>query len=314
MPGFKIKDGDICGKNGVILYKRLYKNEKGKWVGEFICPYDQNHFISTIDAISSGDRKSCGCQIKVAHNKFGALHHKDLTGQKFGELTALYPLEERSSDGRYMWHCICSCTNEIDVSSHALTSGQTRSCGHLIQESGKRLRKDLTGQKFGYLTVIKDTGKSYKGKNQSHSIWLCQCERDGNFIEARSDDLKSGKILSCGCMAGSYYSNKVESYLKKHFLVIKEKIFEDCINPKTNYKLRFDFYLPEYNICLEYDGEQHYKEVDFCNDTLADRQFRDKIKDDYCLKNNISLIRIPYWDKSKINDQYIYDLVMDNIK
>lgn len=115
-------------------------------------------------------------------------------------------------------------------------------------------------------------------------------------------------------MAGSYYSNKVESCLKKHFLVIKEKIFEDCINPKTNYKLRFDFYLPKYNICLEYDGEQHYKEVDFCNDTLADRQFRDKIKDDYCLKNNISLIRIPYWDKSKINDQYIYDLVMDNIK
>ena len=34
----------------------------------------------------------------------------------------------------------------------------------------------------------------------------------------------------------------------------------------------------------------------------------------YCLKNNISLIRIPYRDKSKINDQYIYDLVMDNIK
>ena len=78
MPGFKIKDGDICGKNGVILYKWLYKNEKGQWVGEFICPYDQNHFISTIDAISSGDRKSCGCQIKVARNKFGALHHKDL--------------------------------------------------------------------------------------------------------------------------------------------------------------------------------------------------------------------------------------------
>ena len=105
-----------------------------------------------------------------------------------------------------------------------------------------------------------------------------------------------------------------EACLKKYFLVVKEKIFEDCINPKTKYKLRFDFYLPEHNICLEYDGQQHYKETTFCNDTLADRQYRDKIKDDYCLKNNISLIRIPYWDRSKINDQYIYDLVMDNIK
>ena len=115
-------------------------------------------------------------------------------------------------------------------------------------------------------------------------------------------------------MASSYYSNKLETCLKKYFLVIKEKTFEDCINPKTNYKLRFDFYLPEYNICLEYDGEQHYREVPFFTDTLADRQYRDKIKDDYYLKNNIPLIRIPYRDKSKINEKYIYDLVRENIK
>lgn len=39
----------------------------------------------------------------------------------------------------------------------------------------------------------------------------------------------------------------------------KEKTFIDCVNPKTNFLLRFDFYLPDYNIIIEYDGEQHFK-------------------------------------------------------
>lgn len=313
MPGFKIKEGQTCGKNGVVLYKRLYKDDKENWFCEFICPFCGNHFVAKMRSISSGDKKSCGCQIPVARQKFGDLHHKDLTGQVFGELTVLYSQEERSKDGRYLWHCICSCGKEVDVNSHALISGTTKSCGHLLQETTKKYRKDLIGQHFGYLTVIKDTGKSYRGKKQSHAIWLCQCERDGNFIEVRADDLKSGKVISCGCMARSYYSTKVEKCLKKYFQVVKEKTFEDCINPKTNYRLRFDFYLPDYNCCIEYDGEQHYKEVSICGDSLEDRQYRDRLKDEYCLKKHIHLIRIPFWDRKKINEQYIYNLVMGNI-
>lgn len=63
-----------------------------------------------------------------------------------------------------------------------------------------------------------------------------------------------------------------------------------------NSNKRFDFFLPQFNIVIEYDGEQHYKTIDFFGGEqgLLNIQKRDKEKNDYCIKNNIKLIRIPY--------------------
>ena len=55
---------------------------------------------------------------------------------------------------------------------------------------------------------------------------------------------------------------------------------------------------------IEVQGQQHYQEVDIFNDSLETVQKRDKVKEDYCLANNIPLIKIPYWDIDKI-PQYI---------
>lgn len=54
----------------------------------------------------------------------------DLTGKKFGLLTALYR-NGKNKEGRYMWRCKCECGNEYDVATSSLTSGNTRSCGCL---------------------------------------------------------------------------------------------------------------------------------------------------------------------------------------
>jgi very-short-patch-repair endonuclease len=68
-------------------------------------------------------------------------------------------------------------------------------------------------------------------------------------------------------------------------------IFNDCFDKKA---LPFDFYLPKYNICIEFDGIQHYEIVPYFGGLprFILQQKRDKIKDEYCLKNNIKLIRI----------------------
>ena len=71
-------------------------------------------------------------------------------------------------------------------------------------------------------------------------------------------------------------------------------VFKDCINLKTKRYLRFDFYLSEYNCCIEYDGIQHFQETDMCSDTLEERQYRDNLKNQYCKEKGIKLIRIPY--------------------
>ena len=58
----------------------------------------------------------------------------------------------------------------------------------------------------------------------------------------------------------------------------------------------FDFYLPVKNIAIEYDGEQHFKSVDFFGgeETFKKQQLHDKIKTNYCKNNNISLLRIKF--------------------
>lgn len=76
---------------------------------------------------------------------------------------------------------------------------------------------------------------------------------------------------------------------------ITQKSFDDC---KHINKLQYDFYLPEYNLCIEYDGQQHFIPIDGWGgeETLKSIQIRDEIKNQYCKNNNINLLRIPYYE------------------
>ena len=87
---------------------------------------------------------------------------------------------------------------------------------------------------------------------------------------------------------------KIASLLTKHNVkYIREHKFEDCVNIK---QLRFDFYIPDINICIEFNGRQHYEVVNaFGGIKEFERiQLRDKLKVDYCNDNNIELIVIHY--------------------
>ena len=85
---------------------------------------------------------------------------------------------------------------------------------------------------------------------------------------------------------------------------VQEKWFDDC---RDNNPLPFDFYLPDNNLLIEYDGKQHFEETHFFirkdtrfNDSVTSYiKFHDQIKTEYCKKNNHELLRIPY---TKIND------------
>lgn len=80
-----------------------------------------------------------------------------------------------------------------------------------------------------------------------------------------------------------------------------QKTFEDLSSTK-GVLLRYDFYLPDYNRLIEFDGEQHYYPIEAFG---GEKQFNyqkqlDKIKENYALSHNIILKRIPYWDKDNI--------------
>ena len=68
---------------------------------------------------------------------------KDITGQRFGRLTALYPLKERSKKRYVVWHCRCDCGNEADFSYNALMYSELKSCGCKRQEHVQELPRHL---------------------------------------------------------------------------------------------------------------------------------------------------------------------------
>ena len=86
----------------------------------------------------------------------------------------------------------------------------------------------------------------------------------------------------------------ISKWLTSHNIQFEtQKKFDDCKDKKP---LPFDFYLPNNNIAIEYDGYQHFHPIDFWggDKQFAERVRHDKIKDQYCKDNNISLIRISY--------------------
>lgn len=87
-----------------------------------------------------------------------------------------------------------------------------------------------------------------------------------------------------------------------------------CVNPETKQPLRFDFYLPYYNCCIEFDGKQHYIAVDYFGGEkeLEKRNYLDNLKTQYCLDNNIKLIRIPYWDIKNVKEIIEKELGLTN--
>lgn len=80
-----------------------------------------------------------------------------------------------------------------------------------------------------------------------------------------------------------------------------EKTFDDCIGVKGRV-LRFDIFIPENNLCIEYDGVHHFQPTKYSSNIsnaqmetyFKIQQQNDKIKDEYCAQNNINFIRIPY--------------------
>lgn len=102
------------------------------------------------------------------------------------------------------------------------------------------------------------------------------------------------------CNTTSKGEEKIKEILIKYNIKFNQQyLFNDCRNTRP---LPFDFYLPQYNITIEYDGRQHYK-LDCFNMNLLDLmnlKYNDNKKTQYCNDNNIKLIRIPYWDFNNI--------------
>ena len=122
----------------------------------------------------------------------------DRTGQRFGHLVAISRSPNHGK--RVIWSCRCDCGRVVDVESHALKSGNTRSCGCFA-----RGVLDETGKRYGRLLVIgmapvestRRDGEAYHGAK-----WRCRCDC-GKEIVTRGASLRAGVSQSCGCVGAT---------------------------------------------------------------------------------------------------------------
>lgn len=162
---------------------------------------------------------------------------------------------------------------------------------------------------FGYKLLSKE----YKNNKK---LLLVQCP-EGHLWKVRFDNFYSGQ--RCPNCIETKGEQKISNYLvSSNIKYIPQHKYNDC---RYKNPLAFDFYLLDYNTCIEYQGEQHYFPVDFAGkgEKWAEKQFklnqkRDQIKREYCNKNNIKLIEIPYWEFNDIDKILDKELKLNNYK
>ena len=273
----KILDGQKFGKLTVIESISNYNNT-GKSAYKCICECGNETIVKSSSIYKT---KSCGC------SKYDKAYSN--INKTYGSLTVK---DIHFKDHATYADCVCQCGNKITVRLDQLKSGNTTSCG--CNKS-----PDLTGKKFGRLTVVREVESDTKQRK-----WLCKCEC-GNYTILTSHILKSGHTQSCGCIRServSTWETYIAELLRSYGIEFEpEKTFNDCRNILP---LRFDFYIKSLNTCIEYDGEQHLSPVEFWGgeEAYQTRIQNDTIKNEFCENNNINLVRITSKSKEEIKE------------
>jgi len=263
-----------------------YKNGKTYCKCQCLCEKQTIKMVYK-NSLLIGESQSCGCLRKELSQEH---YRSDIVGDRFGNLVVKKMLYNYKNERTYCL-CDCDCNNEHICSLSNLISGHTTSCGCNSYEKGwDGRRTDLLGMKFGKLVVDE---MLYGYKNQQT---YCKCSCDcGNTSIVYMGNLLQGFTHSCGCGEhDSVGENLIKNILNDNNITyIYNHRFGDCRNILP---LPFDFYLPTYNTCIEYDGIQHFQPIEYFGGEkeFNRRKVNDDIKTQYCIKNNIQLIRLPY--------------------
>lgn len=185
---------DITGVRSGMVVALEPTEQKRRGVVLWNCRCDcGKEFTTEGYKISGGGIGSCGCT-----RSFRQI--KDLTGKRFGRLTALRRLDKKIGTC-YAWLCQCDCGKLTEVSTNALLKGGTKSCGCGKKEVLHKRAENITAQRFGRLVALEPT----KERSSGSVVWKCQCDC-GRETTVSYNCLVSGNTKSCGCLPKEHES------------------------------------------------------------------------------------------------------------
>lgn len=197
---------------------------------------------------------------------------------------------------------LCPKGHECEITYDNFIRGGVRCkiCSQELANEKQRVPFSIIQKKFleeGYFLLSKEIDYI-----NSRTKLLFRCP-NGHFHKIDWHDFNSKNVRCKECNI-SKGEKKIEEFLNKYKI--------DFIHDRNIWEendLRPDFFLPKHNLVIEYDGIQHFEPTDFANkgqewadNNFAKIQAKDIEKNDYCKNNNISLIRIPYWEFDNIEN------------
>lgn len=291
------KIGDLTnqrfGKLRVLEYAGMLSDYQKVWLCQCDCGTTkvirQQHLLS-------GHTTTCGC---------GKSQLNDYIGKRFGHLTVISRAGDyicpKNHKHYVMYNCLCDCGNKTVAMTSNLKKGSTISCGCKRPHAFV----DLSGQRFGYLTVEKRVDDYVNPKGRKLIRYLCKCDC-GNEIYALANTLRSHDVCSCGCKVYSRGEELVANWLSDNNIKYEShKTFSECVSDIGN-KLSYDFWLPELNALIECNGKQHYEPVEFFGGEMrfVEQQRHDELKALFAQNNNYSYLVL---DCRKIDETVFID-------
>jgi hypothetical protein len=273
-------------KKGSEVHNNKYDYSKVKYVNaqkpiEIICPIHGLFTQSAGKHLSGDGCPSCGGSKRLNNYEF-IEKSKKVHGDKYE-----YSKVEYSNNIKPV-EIICPIHGNFKQSPGKHMSGNgCPKCGGKLKSNTEDFIKKAK--------IVHHDKYNYSKVNYINNITPIQiiCPMHGDFTQRPTNHLLGKGCSICRESKGEVNVQKTLSSLGVKFIRLKR--FDDCIG-LSGKKLIFDFYLPDYNLCIEYDGEQHFRPVSIWagDEGFKNIQRNDKIKDEYCKKNGINLLRISY--------------------
>lgn len=249
------------------ICNETYNVSPSNFYAGYRCPHcskrasmDTNKFSKKIDEIFNGEIKVIG-EYKTNHTKIEVKHLK--------------------------------CNKTFDVRPSNILQGY--GCPHCARNK-KRTIEDIKDEIYELTDgEYECLSNEYINNREKLTMFHNDCNKE---YDVTWSNFKQGyRCPHCSKINNSRGVKIIKKYLDSNNINYEQEVKVDgCINPETNTNLRFDFYLPDYNLYIEYDGEQHFKPTGnfFTKERFEKIKYLDNLKNEFCAENDLDLVRFNY--------------------
>ena len=290
---------DLCNENGYVPISQLddYVNATSDLFIE--CPKHKIQKTNYIRVKQGRFCPLCGYEFGASKNKKNILQVIKAVKDKGDEILNPEKYVNMKTNNLKIKCKLCNNVWTTSLASLCSSDGLCPDCG--IKKCAKS--NMLSSSTVTHIISSKNNNillnpEDYKGNNIRNLKVKCKC---GNVYTVSLANYVYNDVIRCPqCTKKESRGERIiREFLEANKINFQqEQRFSDCVDKRT---LPFDFYLPEYNTCIEFDGQHHYFPIYNDDIHFEITKKHDKIKTQYCDNNNIKLIRIPYWQGENIN-------------